>query len=219
MPAHDLLKCYSYLGAVQASQNERDQALGSYRKALAVLKTFSREPPEAVDNPVGLGEGCYVLGGGLMSLGRAADALPTFRQAVAYQKVALARARQQDVPRKALNQSYYDLGHVQRELGRPTEAAATCRERLRLWPDNADQVYDGSCELARCILAVGKGKKELNAQEQAERQAYADEAMMVLHRAVALGLKNAAGVKEDPDLAPLRGRADFRKLVEEMGGK
>jgi serine/threonine-protein kinase len=219
VPAHDLLKCYSYLGTVQASQNEGEQALGSYRKALALLKTFARESPEAVDNPVALGEGCYVLGGGLMSLGRAADALPAFREAVGYQKVALDRARQKDVPRKALSQSYYDLGHVQRELGLPAEAAAICRERLRLWPDNADQVYDGACELAQCILAVGKGKKELNAQEQAERQAYADEAVQVLRRAVALGLKDAQGLQKDPDLAPLRGRADFRRLVEEMGGK
>jgi tetratricopeptide (TPR) repeat protein len=188
LPAHDLLRCYSYLGTVQAYRKQRDKALGSYRKALALLEKIAREPPEGVGDPAGQGEACYVLGAGLREVGQPAKALRALRQAVACQKVALDRARQKGLARQALSQSYYELGYVQRELGRPAETAATCRERLRLWPDNPDQVYDGACELARCMLAVGKGKKEQTAQEQEERRAYADEAMKVLRRAVALGL-------------------------------
>jgi hypothetical protein len=38
----------------------------------------------------------------------------------------------------------------------------------------------------------------------------------VLGQAVALGLKGPAQVRSDPDMRPLRGRADFEQVVQEM---
>jgi hypothetical protein len=40
--------------------------------------------------------------------------------------------------------------------------------------------------------------------------------MEFLHQAVAKGYQNAPSLKIDPDLAPLRPREDFQKLVQEM---
>jgi hypothetical protein len=47
-------------------------------------------------------------------------------------------------------------------------------------------------------------------------QSYADRAVEALRQAVARGYKDAAHLKKDPDLDPLRGRDDFRKLLAEV---
>ena len=44
----------------------------------------------------------------------------------------------------------------------------------------------------------------------------ADRAMQWLHKAVQAGYKDAAHMKKDPDLDPLRERADFKKLLAEL---
>jgi len=44
----------------------------------------------------------------------------------------------------------------------------------------------------------------------------ADEALTLLQHAVARGYKNAAQMKQDQDLAALRQRADFQKLLAEL---
>jgi hypothetical protein len=43
--------------------------------------------------------------------------------------------------------------------------------------------------------------------------------MKILRQAVAKGFQDAAAVKTDPDLAPLRTRDDFKSLVREMEEK
>jgi hypothetical protein len=42
--------------------------------------------------------------------------------------------------------------------------------------------------------------------------------LVVLRDAVAKGYKDAARMKEDKDLAPLRDRDDFKKLLAELEG-
>jgi hypothetical protein len=48
---------------------------------------------------------------------------------------------------------------------------------------------------------------------------YADRAMDFLRQAVKAGWKDAPHIRMDTDLDPLRGREDFRKLVEELEKK
>ncbi|HVK13535.1 MAG TPA: hypothetical protein VM597_32610, partial [Gemmataceae bacterium] len=47
----------------------------------------------------------------------------------------------------------------------------------------------------------------------------ADLAMAWLHKAVAAGFKDAAHLKRDPDLDPLRDREAFQQLVAELEAK
>jgi len=50
-------------------------------------------------------------------------------------------------------------------------------------------------------------------------QFYADQAMAMLRDAVAKGFKDAAHMKKDTDLDPLRQREDFQKLLAELEAK
>jgi hypothetical protein len=47
-------------------------------------------------------------------------------------------------------------------------------------------------------------------------QFYGDQALALLRTAVARGYQDAAHMKKDTDLDPLRGRDDFRKLLAEL---
>ena len=59
--------------------------------------------------------------------------------------------------------------------------------------------------------------------DAAKRQAavlfYGDQVMALLRDAVAKGYKDAAHMKQDEDLAPLREREDFKKLLAELDKK
>ncbi len=48
---------------------------------------------------------------------------------------------------------------------------------------------------------------------------YGDQAMQSLRQALAKGYKDAAQIKKDKDLDPLRQREDFRKLLGELEAK
>ncbi len=70
---------------------------------------------------------------------------------------------------------------------------------------SAGQWYDFAC-----IYALASGKSADKKQE------YADRAMELLHKAVKAGYKDAAHMAKDKDLDVLRGREDFKKLVEAL---
>jgi hypothetical protein len=48
------------------------------------------------------------------------------------------------------------------------------------------------------------------------KNAYADRAMELLQAAVQAGYKDAARMRVDPDLDPLREREDFKKLLADL---
>jgi tetratricopeptide (TPR) repeat protein len=216
-PGQERMRAYTYLGVVQAAGLlQRGDALASLHTALDLLKKAG-EPAALLDEPGEQAETCFLLGAGLMNLGRPAESILPFQRAVEHGRAALARASHSRALRKALSRSYFHLGQMQRDVGRPAEAATTCRQRQKLWPDDANELFDAARELCLCAEGIAKGKKGPDADEQAQRRRYLDEAMDVLRQALARGLKGAREVRQDSDLKLLRDRADFKELLAEMG--
>jgi hypothetical protein len=52
--------------------------------------------------------------------------------------------------------------------------------------------------------------------DAAERHAAEDRAMEALRRSVSAGFADVATIRTDPDLDPLKGRADFRALLDQL---
>jgi hypothetical protein len=80
--------------------------------------------------------------------------------------------------------------------------------------EKPDQLYDAACLYALCA-----GAKTPRADATRLTKECAEEAMTLLKQAIVKGYKNAPHMKQDPDLAALRGRADFDKLLAELEGK
>lgn len=78
--------------------------------------------------------------------------------------------------------------------GKYVEAEKQCREAIQLIPQEPSGHYNLACALAR------QGKLE--------------EAVKALDQAVSLGFKDARHIEQDKDLAALKDRPDFKKIVE-----
>jgi hypothetical protein len=93
------------------------------------------------------------------------------------------------------------MGHA----GQVAKAAAEVSELTKLSNWNALKWYDFAC-----IYSVASG------QVADRKREYADAAVEMLRKAVKAGWKDAAHMRADTDLDPLRGRDDFKQLVAEL---
>src|SRR5262249_54322082 len=71
---------------------------------------------------------------------------------------ALAKAPHSLTDRDGLSKLYEGVAKLQRDVGRAADAAATARQRAKLWPDHPIHQYNVACELALCLPVVEKGK-------------------------------------------------------------
>jgi Flp pilus assembly protein TadD len=88
------------------------------------------------------------------------------------------------------------LGNLYTKTGRVADGLRMDRRLVRLQPDDALAYYNLACSLA------------LSRQPTA--------ALRQLARAVALGYADADWMAEDPDLASLRARPEFRRLLRQL---
>ncbi|MFO0843673.1 MAG: hypothetical protein U0797_14960 [Gemmataceae bacterium] len=199
----------TYLGVATASTpTRRDAAVASLRRALGLMKQLDVDPlPEGVA-PRELGETTYLLAAALRNLKLPGEAVVAGRQAAKWQRAVQAVAPGDRDLRKELSRTLFELGGEYRETGAHAPAAEAARERAALWPDDADELHDVACELCMCARVASADQKA--------RQAYHDEAIAVLGKAVAAGLKGAGSLRKDGDFTPLRDRPEFQKLVAEV---
>ena len=92
--------------------------------------------------------------------------------------------------------------------GKVSEAVTDVTELAKAAELDADEWYDLACV---CSLASGKGT--------GEKQSYANRAVEMLQKAVKVGYKDAAHMREDSDLDPIRERDDFKKLLADLEKK
>src|SRR5271157_1268147 len=116
----------------------------------------------------------------LVTLQEPQKALAVCQQSIEHHQKVFAAAPQLTNARKGLGISYSNLSQIYRALDRPAEAVEASLERYKLWPDNPGELSAVVVDLLYCLAAVGKGKTELTAAEQADRQRIADLTMKVL---------------------------------------
>jgi tetratricopeptide (TPR) repeat protein len=93
------------------------------------------------------------------------------------------------------------------------DAAAKLRDLG--WDAPAD-AYDAACALALCLATVEKIAKAGEQERNRQVHSYGGRAVALLREAVARGYKDAGHMRQDEDLAALRDRPDFRKLLTEL---
>ncbi len=97
--------------------------------------------------------------------------------------------------------------------------AVAANDLARFGHDPANDAYNAACYLCLCVQLTGREAQLAEPARKELAQGYADGAMLLLRQAVDRGFKDAAHMKKDTDLQPLRGREDFRKLIAELEGK
>jgi hypothetical protein len=102
------------------------------------------------------------------------------------------------------------------ELSEHRAAATAAAQLLEAAVDPANDPYNAACFLALCMPLAEHDKQISDAQRKELVRSYSDKAMAALRQAIRNGYKDAAHMKKDTDLDPLRGREDFKKLVAEL---
>jgi tetratricopeptide (TPR) repeat protein/predicted Ser/Thr protein kinase len=211
---HLLAGAHKSVGDAHYLLGHPTEALAAWGQARDVWADLVRAHPDNAGYQGSLGATLHNIGQVLATQGRREEALACLQQAIDHQRVAFAR--DPDQGRQWLSNHYQVLASVARDLGRPAPAAAASRERAKLWPRNADELYRTACEVALCIPLVGKGKADLTAAEQAQRRRYGEQALDLLRTAVRQGFHDMARLKKDRDLDALRSQEGFRTLLAEL---
>ncbi len=153
------------------------------------------------------------LGITLAQAGQPVAGAEVIRRAIRLQERNLAAAPTVPRYRNALNVYYTALAAALRLDGRLAESlAATCKRREYVG-DNPKDLVSMGIDVARLVPMVGTGKMELSQEEQAQRRAYADQAMALLREAVTQGYRDADVLRNHSALAPVRTRPDFHVLL------
>jgi tetratricopeptide (TPR) repeat protein len=188
----DLGASYHCLGRVLVDAHRYLEAVGQYRKALEIRERLIRANPGDIKRRCDQGGTWYRLGRALEQLGRREEALAAYQQASLQCRIAYEQQPIYIKKRRWPRERYEDVARLQRELGRPAEAAATCLKWKALWPGNPVELYEVANELALCAALVGKDKTTLSAEAQAERRHYVAQSLQTLREAAIAGAKYLA---------------------------
>ena len=157
----------------------------------------------------------------LAKLGRHEQAVKVLGEAIKHELTCMERDPKTAQYRQWLSNHYMNLGKSLRIWG-GRKRPWPCRARFELLkqspPEQRDPGihYHVTCEMAQMVPVIGRGKPEgeLTAAERAERQSYADRAVEEFRLALADGFSDIPLFLHDEDLGPIRGRADFQRLVD-----
>jgi len=209
VPDYQQLLAYSYrnLSQVQSVMGEPKRAEESSRQAIGILTTLATTNADVPDCLSALGVALDDLGAVLVAQDRHVEAERAYRQAIERQRIAIEKAPQATPFRRFLSHHHFGLARTLRLQRRADEAAEVALQRRALWKNNPSEFYNIACELALCLPI---------ARDEARKQALATEAVTTLRAAIAAGWNDAAHTSRDPDLATLRDRDDFRRLLAEM---
>jgi tetratricopeptide (TPR) repeat protein len=198
------------MGIEQMEDGRADEALPLFRRYLAMHQELVKADPTNVHYRQMLAYAYSNVGMAQSKLTRFDEALQAHRDALAlHQALALAypgRPQFQD----DLIRMHSLLADTHVATGRTPEARADLREAERILGQLPEPGLTTLSFLAssysRLSAAVGAD----------ERQAYADQAMAILRRAVAAGWRGADHLHSHPSLDPLRSRADFQELEMDL---
>ena len=207
-------------------------------------RATGRRIPGGAEYRVELG-GSYCNFGHLIGIGsQPAQSLEWFEKAIRTLTAVYEQDRRLVLARQFLRISHENRALAYDRLRKFTEAINDWDKAIELSPKEeqtrfrtgratsrlqADQVAEAMAEIAEltknaasdagqlygfaCIYSIASSKSADHKQE------YADRAMVLLQQAVQAGWNDAAHMAKDTDLDTIRGRDDFKKLVDELAKK
>ena len=215
---HSLGRTYRALGAHYYNNlQQAEKAQAAHQQALQIYQKLAHEHPDVWEYACELGR-CYRDFAMTAQLaGRLDDALTNGGKATEILEGLVGRGYGQ------VRADLFDarLSRASVLAGRGDHARATDEANAVARQDGLGQFnhYNIACVFAQSSAAAGNDGKLAPADRNGLKAQYADRAMEFLRQAAARGFQNAPGMSSDPDLAPLRSREDFQKLVQEVEQK
>jgi tetratricopeptide (TPR) repeat protein len=209
-------ECSARLGRLWLDSGRIAEALGALRRASDGGEELARREPDDIFVRGDLGSYHSDLARVLNRLGRHAEAEAASRRALELYRSIFGADPGRGHGRQAIVNPSFRLVEALLGQGRPAEAAAILGELREVVRDDPLDMYDVACWLSRCVAPGGTGEAPSPPDRSSERHGYADRAMDALREAVRAGYRDVEHMSRDPDLDPLRSRADFRALMLDL---
>jgi tetratricopeptide (TPR) repeat protein len=190
-----------------------------YRAALVLREKLAADFPNVPDDRAAVAATLDNLAKLYRERGDFADGLPLLAKARPHLQAALGVSPGNPTYRLYYRNYLYILAECQLGLADHTQLATTADELARFGHQPAIDSYNAACWLCHCVTLAGKDAQLVEAKRKELAQRYADLALAQLRQSVARGYKDAAHMKQDTDLEPLRAREEFRKLLADLEGK
>jgi serine/threonine protein kinase/tetratricopeptide (TPR) repeat protein len=210
---------HTSLGLVYHDVGQDGQSEEELRRALQIFQKLAREHPDVPLYAAQVGSSYNRLGTVEGAQGKLDAAQASFGKAIEVLGRFLERQPRSPQERNQLILARVNLACIFAARGdharaaQEAEAIAGKEELTRV------SLYNIGCLYSRCAAAAGKDAKLPPTERIMLQEQYADRAIEYLRQSVAKGVHNLPIFKTDPDLDALRGREDFKKLVEEAEKK
>jgi tetratricopeptide (TPR) repeat protein len=215
----ELAQSHNNRGNLLRATGRLPEAEKDYDQALRIRKQLAADFPNLPDLRNDVAATCVNLALLHERRGSWATAKRLLREGRPHHLAALKANPRHPTYRQFYRNHLYVLAAAYAGLLEQGDAIRTAETRRDLDWDAPADAYDAACSLSLCIPIVAKHAKLDNKGRKEAAQFYGDAAMKLLRDAVRKGYKDVAHMKKDTDLAPMRQREDFQKLVAQLQRK
>ncbi len=205
------------LAGLLSERGRLGEAEGAWRDTRALRRQLAADFPARASYHSDLAGLLVNLANLRRRAGRADEARALLEEAVPHHRTAMAAEPQNATYRLFFKNNCRARARTLLDLGDHTAAAQAAEEFHTASADPIEAAYDAACYLSRCVPLAEKDVRLLAAQRREQAERYAGRSLALLREAVDKGFRDAAHLAKDNDLAPLRGRAEFQKLLRELG--
>jgi serine/threonine-protein kinase len=215
----ELARSHANLGCLFAATGRPQQAEEALREALALRRQLAVELPAVPDYRNDLAGAMVNLAQVLRVRKKFEESRHLLEEAQPHHQAVLRANPHNPDYRRYWRNNLYLLALACACLGDQAAAIQAADGLCNLGWHASDDAYYAARTLAWCVSIV-KWRDQLTEEKRQEQaKVYADRAMDLLRQAVATGYKDLPHMEKDKNLDALRGRDDFKKLVEQLETK
>ncbi len=186
------------------------------RRELLYQSRLEKEHPGATQFRFGRGRALNNLAQLLLERGRAAEALPLAHESAALLEGVYRQNVLQADHRRAASDAYWTLCALELDRKDHRAAAKSVAAYQLIEPNGFEEPHEAAGFLARCI-ALCRSDPSLHGREQDSlARSYADRAVAALRQAVKYGFRDLNELTNSHVYDPVRDRADFGQVVDEV---
>jgi serine/threonine-protein kinase len=214
----DLAVTLGSIGFVMRDSGRLPEALAAQEASLAILRSLAEAYPGVTEFRFNQANSLIEIGDHARALGRPAQSRSSYQQGVAILEGVLDADSKFTQARIAWLQGVRGLGATQLDAGRARDAVSTLRRVVSFFgegnPSSDPETWN---YLAECHALLGSAARVPGSGlPPGDGPVELGRAMEMLRRAVAAGYRDVAWMRRDPDLDPLRPRADFQVLLLDL---
>jgi tetratricopeptide (TPR) repeat protein len=212
-----LARSHTNLGLLLSQTGRPSEAESEHRAALAIQEELAGAEPARPDRRRHVGMSLNNLGDLDTDAGRLDAAVARFRESVALHDRLVGEHPTVSDYRSGLGFALSGLGRALHRAGRRGEADGPLRQAAAVREVIPALSLEARFDLARDLALLASAAAPRRGPVTVSTTAEADLAMDALRRTIAAGYRDApARIRDDPDLAALRDRADFKLLMMDL---